>query len=93
VQAGNEHGLSLASEVVSVRVPVNAGDKKLLIVNGFDRLDNRVNFVTNYDKRAVGPQVERGNTFSFTAVYTQAVVDSNRPWSVNSCDNNAVVSG
>jgi N-acetylmuramoyl-L-alanine amidase len=93
VQAGNEHGLSLASEVVSVRVPVNAGYKKLLIVNGFDRLDNRVNFVTNYDKRAVGPQVERGNTFSFTAVYTQAVVDSNRPWSVNSCDNNAVVSG
>jgi len=74
-------------------VPVNAGYKKLLIVNGFDRLDNRVNFVTNYDKRAVGPQVERGNTFSFTAVYTQAVVDSNRPWSVNSCDNNAVVSG
>ncbi|AFM12934.1 Fibronectin type III domain protein [Turneriella parva DSM 21527] len=93
VQAGNEHGLSLASEVASVRVPVNAADKKLLIVNGFDRLDNRINFVTNYDKRAVGPQVERGNNFNHTPVYSQAVVDSNRPWSIASCANEAVVSG
>ncbi len=93
VQAGNDHGLSLASEVVSVRVPVNAGDKKLLIVNGFDRLDNRVNFVTNYDKRAVGPQVERGNSFDQMTIFAKAVIESNRPWSVNSSDNDAVIAG
>lgn len=93
VQAGNASGLSLASEVVSIRVPVNATDKKLLIVNGFDRLDNRVNFVTNYDKRAVGPQVERGNTFNYTPVYLKAVVGSTRPWSVSSASNEAVSRG
>jgi len=93
VQAGNAGGLSLASEVVSIRVPVNPTDKKLLIVNGFDRLDNRVNFVTNYDKRGVGPQVERGNNFNYTPVYLKAVVGSNRPWSVASASNEAVIRG
>lgn len=93
VQAGNENGLSLRSEVVSIRVPVNVTDKKLLIVNGFDRLDNKVNFVTNYDKRAVGPQVERGNTFNYTPSYLQAIVDSTRPWSVASSANEAVTRG
>jgi N-acetylmuramoyl-L-alanine amidase len=93
VQAGNAGGLSLASEVVSIRVPVNPTDKKLLIVNGFDRLDNRVNFVTNYDKRGVGPQVERGNNFNYTPVYLKAVVGSNRPWSVSSASNEAVIRG
>lgn len=93
VQAGNANGLSLASEVVSVRVPVNPSDKKLLIVNGFDRLDNRVNFVTNYDKRAVGPQVERGNTFNYTPTYLKAVVASGRPWAVSSASNEAVTRG
>jgi hypothetical protein len=93
VQAGNANGLSLASEVVSIRVPVNPTDKKLLIVNGFDRLDNRVNFVTNYDKRGVGPQVERGNNFNYTPIYLKAVVGSNRPWSVASASNEAVIRG
>lgn len=93
VQAGNAHGLSLPSEVVSIRVPNAPTDKKLLIVNGFDRLDNRVNFVTNYDKRAVGPQVERGNTFNYTPIYLKAVVGSARPWSVASAANEAVIRG
>ncbi|GAB4423904.1 MAG: hypothetical protein OHK0011_04120 [Turneriella sp.] len=93
VQAGNANGLSLASEVVSIRVPVSGTDKKLLVVNGFDRLDNRVNFVTNYDKRGVGPQVERGNAFNHTPVYLKAVVGSTRPWSVDSASNEAVVRG
>ncbi len=93
VLAGNANGLSLGSEVVSLKMPVNPSDKKLLIVNGFDRLDNRVNFLTTYDKRAVGPQVERGNTFNFTPVYLKAVVDSGRAWSVASCSNEAVVRG
>lgn len=93
VQAGNANGLSLASEVFSVRVPALVTDKKLLVVNGFDRLDNRVNFVTNYDKRAVGPQVERGNSFNYTPQYVAAVVASARPWSVASASNEAVLRG
>ena len=93
VQAGNAHGMSLASEVISVRMPQNVSDKKLLIVNGFDRLDNRVNFVTNYDKRTVGPQIERGNTFNHTPTYLKAVVGSTRPWSVASCANEAITKG
>lgn len=94
VQAGNSHGVGLPSEVVGIRLAQNyATDKKLLIVNGFDRLDNRVNFLTTYDKRNLGPQPERGNSFSYTPTYVKAVVDSTRPWSVASCSNEAVIEG
>lgn len=93
VQAGNENGISLPSEVVSVKVPQNVTDKKLLIVNGFDRFDNIINSNTTYGIRGVNNRIERGNLRNHTPTYLSAVVDSGRAWSLSSCGNEAVTRG
>ena len=92
ISAANAHGMSLPSAVVSIKAAASY-DRRALIVNGFDRLDSRVNFSSSFDRSGAPVTIKRGNEFSYTPIYAQAIADSMLDWSVDSCDNESVIDG
>jgi len=94
VVAENAGGQSLASEVITVTP--NGGDRQVLIVNGFDRIDRSQNFKQPF--AFGGTTTDRvweryGNSRDYT-VPVQAAIQAARPGiRVDSTSNEAVVNG
>jgi hypothetical protein len=94
VVAENTGGQSLASEVITVTP--NGGDRQVLIVSGFDRIDRSQNFKQPY--AFGGTTTDRvwenyGNSRDYT-VPVQAAIQAARPGiRVDSASNEAVING
>ncbi|MEO8376720.1 MAG: fibronectin type III domain-containing protein [Candidatus Sumerlaeota bacterium] len=90
VASTNEGGESMPSEVLAVKVRT-FGSPKILIVNGYDRLD-RFNDV---DRGLSSPvdllNVERNNSYNYVRQHGAAIAAAG--FSFDSCSNEAVASG
>lgn len=94
ISAVNAAGVSRPSEVVGVLLAPAAETRyRLLIVNGFDRVDNTVNSLHYYAQRGVPPFANRANERNYTAIHGEAVLASGRPWVFDSASSEAVANG
>lgn len=92
VYAMNSDGISLPSETIAVKRK-SGTEKSLLIVNGFDRLDSRVNNARRYAVSGIPPVHAEGNLKNYVVQHAGAVVDSGKAWYFDYASNEAVVNG
>jgi hypothetical protein len=91
VSAGNENGISFPSEVVGVKIK-QPNERKMLIVNGFDRLDNRINSVYHYSEDGLPPFENVSNEKNYAVIHGESVKNSQRGWCFDSASNEAITS-
>lgn len=92
VIAVNANGISLPSETAGVHRQATA-EKSILIVNGFDREDARVNNLKRYIRSSAPPVEKSGNDFNYIIQHGNAVVDSGKTWYFDYASNEAVING
>ncbi len=91
VTGTNAGGESLPSEVLAVRVRA-PGSPKVLIVNGYDRLDRFNNIDRAISSNVVEQLIlERNNSYNYVRQHAAAI--SAAGLSFDSCSNEAVISG
>lgn len=83
VQAGNANGLSLPSAEVSIRT-TSQDKQKVLIINDFERLDDVVNSITDYERSQPMGYFEKGNTKNYSRFYERAISHSGFDYNVDS---------
>lgn len=94
ITALNAGGQSLPTETLAVRVRRTAGEPRLLLVSGFDRLD-RYLLVEQYEGDLGGTVdrlfLDRMNTFSYLVEHAEALRSSDLAF--DSCSNDAIIDG
>ncbi len=69
VTARNKGGESFPSETLALRVPEESGGQRVLLVNGFHRLDRAMNF---HDGRSYRGILSRMNTYNYSVQHAAA---------------------
>lgn len=91
VTATNQGGESFPSDVLTARTSADSQAPKILIVNGFDKLDIATRQAVPWSGGTLFRQrLARMNTFDYVVEHASAVANWGRPVAFDSCEDEAV---